>query len=233
MQAIILAAGKGTRLGKATQDTPKSLIKISGKPLLQYTLSSLPSSIKEVIIVTGYLGDKIRDHFGNNFKGINIKYATLAHLLGTAYALWQTRPLLKEGRFLVLNGDDIYNKKELEKMLKYDWSFGLIKTAPPRSTYLTFELDKSGNIFGAHYPTESEIKSRILLATGAYVLDNTIFKYEPVKIANGEYGLPQTILQAVKKNPTKSVLMKKWIQINYPEDIKRAEKTLNSPSYSK
>ena len=228
MQAIILAAGKGTRLGKATQDTPKSMVKISGKPLLKYTLSSLPSSIDEVIIVTGYLGDKIRDEFGNNFNGLNIKYATLAHLLGTAYALWQTRPLLKKERFLVLNGDDIYDKKELEKMIKQEgWSLGLIKTPPPRSTYLTFQLDKDSDVIDARYPTESELKTGILLATGAYILDHEIFKYEPVKISNGEYGLPQTILSAIKKHRVKGVLMRKWIQINYPEDIEKAEKRLN------
>lgn len=229
MQAIILAAGKGTRLGEITKNTPKSLIKISGKPIIEHTLSSLPSSIKEVIIVTGYLGNQIRATFGNNYTGLKIKYVTLAHLLGTAYALWQTRPLLKKDKFLVLNGDDIYDKLELENMVKNGWAFGLVKGVPPRQTYLNIQIDKKGYVTGARYPTEKEMKSGIYIATGAYVLDSDIFKYKQVKITGDEYGLPQTILSTVKKHQIKGVLMKKWIQINTPEDVKKATVPLGEP----
>jgi len=167
------------------------------------------------------LGDKIRNTFNNKFGDINIKYVSLSHLLGTAYALWQSRPLLKDGKFFVLNGDDIYNKKELEKCISFDLAFGLSKESPPSSKYISIDLDENNNIIGHHRPTEKEKK--ILMATGAYVLDHRIFDYEPVKIANGEYGLPQTILEMAKKHPIKGVLMKKWISITHPEDIKKAE----------
>ena len=76
MQAIILAAGRGTRLNYLTENCPKPLIKINGKPILEYTLSSLPSQINEIIIIIGYLGEKIRKTFGNKFRNINIKYVT-------------------------------------------------------------------------------------------------------------------------------------------------------------
>ena len=222
MQAIILAAGRGKRLKHLTADTPKPLIKINNKPILEYILSSLPSNIDEVLMVINYLGGKIRKTFGNNFRNINIKYIPLSYLLGTAYAVWQTRPLIREGRFLVVNGDDLYDKKDLEKCLANDLALGLSKETPMDSTYLAFDLDQNKTIIGHHRPIENEKK--ILMATGAYVLDQRIFEYEPVKIANGEYGLPQTILEMSKKHPVKGVLMKKWIAITYPEDIIKAEK---------
>lgn len=219
MQTIILAAGRGTRLNYLTENCPKPLIKINNKPILEHTLSSLPLDITEVIIVIGYLGKKIKKTFGNKFRNLNIKYIPLAHLLGTAYAVWQARPLLKDDKFLVLNGDDLYDRGELDKCLDYDLSLGISKETPPSQKYLAFDLDKNKNIIGYHRPTES--KKKILMATGAYVLDQRIFKYEPVKIANGEYGLPQTILEMAKKHPVKGVLMKKWVSITYPKDVKR------------
>ena len=222
MQTIILAAGRGTRLNYLTENCPKPLIKISGKPILEHTLSSLPPEIDEVVMVIGYLGEKIRKMFGNQFQGRNIKYVPLAHLLGTAYAVWQTRPLLREEKFLVLNGDDLYDRKELSKLIEHSLAFGLSKETPPSPKYISIDLDQNDNIIGFHRPAEGEKK--ILMATGAYVIDHRIFEYETVKIGNGEYGLPQTILEMAKKIPVKGILMKKWISITYPEDIKKAEK---------
>lgn len=215
-------------MGKLTQKIPKSLTKVAGKPILEYTLSSLPSSIEEVFIVIGRLGNQIKNRFGDKFDKLKINYIELEKLNGTAGALWKAKKFLKRERFLVLNGDDIYYKKELEKMLENNWAFGLAKRIPPRPSYLNIKLNKSGNIAGAGYPTEKEMQGGILIATGAYFLDTNIFRYKPVKIAGGEYGLPQTILKAIKKHPIKAVIMNKWIQINTPEDIKRAEKILNN-----
>lgn len=225
MQAVILSAGKGTRFGELTKRVPKSLLPVIGKPILEYTLESLPLSIKEAFIVIGHLGDRVKNHFGDNFRNIKIKYIENKDLNGTAGALWTAKPFLAKERFLVLNGDDIYSKKELADLIKFGWSFGLYQTTPPHLKYLSIKLDKDSNIIGSNYPRD--IKEKILLATGAYVLDHNIFKYKPIKISSGEYGLPQTILKAAKKQLTKGVLMKKWIQINQLEDIKRAENILN------
>lgn len=225
MQAVILAAGKGTRFGELTKRTPKSLLPVSGKLILEYTLESLPFSIKEVFVVIGHLGDIIKNHFGDNFRNIKIKYIKNKDLDGTAGALWTVKSFLAKEKFLVLNGDDMYSKKELADLIKFSWAFGLYQTTPPHLRYLSIKLDKDSNIIGSNYPRD--IKEKILLATGAYILDHTIFKYKPVKISNGEYGLPQTILKAAKKYSIKGVIMEKWLQINCLKDVKKAEKILN------
>ena len=226
MKAVILAAGKGTRFGELTKTTPKALIKISGKPIIEYTLDSLPSRIKEVYLVVGHLGKKIKEHVGDNHKGVKIKYIELKNLTGTATAVWRAKKYLGREKFLVLYGDDIYNKKELGELVKQSWAFGLAKTIPPSPKYLNMVLDSKKYIIQALYPTAKEMKTGILISTGAYVMDSRIFKYKPVKLSNGEYGLPQTMLAAAKDIPIKGVIMKKWLQINKPEDIKKAEKVL-------
>ena len=237
MKAVILAAGKGTRFGEITKTTPKSLIKISGKPIIEYTLEALPSSIKEVYLVTGHLGDQIKKHIGKKYEGLKIKYIESKKLTGTATAVYgakkylgKARPREAEGeageKFLVLYGDDIYSKKELEKLIRFPWAFGLAKSIPPTPKYLNIILDSKKYIIRALYPTEKEMKTGILISTGSYVMDTRIFKYKPIRLGNGEYGLPQTMLKAAKDVPIRGVVMKKWIQINYPRDIERAEKML-------
>lgn len=233
MIAIILAAGKGTRFGEITNKIPKSLIPVAGKPIIEYTLKALPSSIKEVYLVIGHLGGQIKKHVGKEYGGKKIKYIELKKLTGTATAVWQvkkylgkTMPAGRQEKFLILYGDDLYSKKELEEMLKFSWAFGLAKTIPQSPKYLNLILDSKKYIIKALCPTEKEMKTGILVSTGAYVLDTRIFRYKPTKLANGEYGLPQTILKATKDILIKGVVMKKWIQINRMEDVRRVEKML-------
>lgn len=227
MKAIILAGGKGTRFGKLTQKTPKALIKISGKPILEYTLSSLPSAIDEVHLVIGHLGEKIKKHIGNDYKGLKINYIKLKELTGTATALLEARSHVLRGKFLVLYGDDIYSKRELEKLIKNDWAIGLAKHKPQHNKFLNFTLNPKKKITGTRYSTGKEMREGALIATGAFILDVRIFRYKPAKLSNGEYGLPQTMLKSINTRPIKGVIMRNWIQINRPEDIKRAEKILN------
>jgi len=227
MKAVILAAGKGTRLGKIAKTIPKSLVKISGKPIIEYTLESLPPQVEEVCVVIGHLGNKIKDHLGNEYKDLKIKYIRLAKPTGTATALFKAKSHLKGEKFLILNGDDIYSKADIKKCLSHDHAVGLIRTIPPSPKFLSIKLDKNSHIKGSNYPTKEEMKKGVLIATGIYVLNSDIFRYKPVKLSNGEYGLPQTIFKMAKRRKVKGVLTKKWTQINYPRDIKKAEKVLN------
>ncbi len=65
-KAFILAGGKGTRMRPFTYEIPKSLIPVQGKPLLQHILDLLRKyEIRDIILSTGYMGDKIREYFGN------------------------------------------------------------------------------------------------------------------------------------------------------------------------
>ncbi len=226
MKVVILAAGKGTRFGEITKKIPKSLIPVAGKPIIEYTLEALPSSIKEVYLIIGHLGEQIKKRVGTEYKGLKIKYIELKSLTGTATALWKARKYLGKEKFLVLYGDDLYSKKELAELVQFQWAFGLAKTIPKSPKYLRMILDSKKYIIQALYPTEKEMKTGILVSTGSYVMDERIFKYKPVKLANGEYGLPQTMLKAAKYIPIKGVVMKKWLQINKSEDIKKAEKFL-------
>lgn len=225
MQAIILAAGKGTRLGQITQETPKSLVRVAGNPILEHILFALPQDISEVIVATGHLGDKVQNHIGGHFNGLPVKFV-VTQLDGTGGTVWSLRNHLKGQRFLVLNGDDIYHKSELAECLKHDLAFGLSRAPAPGPRYISISVGSNGDIIGherAYIPGQE-----INIATGAYVLDPRIFNYDLVKLSNGEYGLPQTALKMVGDHKIKAVFMNSWHQVNSPEDIKKAERAILS-----
>lgn len=107
MQAVILAGGLGTRLKPVTQQVPKVMVPVNGKPFLLHLLELLKSQgINDFILCIGYKGEQIKDFFGNGnrFK-LRICYSEeKEELLGTGGALKQAQGLL-DRRFFVINGD--------------------------------------------------------------------------------------------------------------------------------
>ena len=102
MKAFILAAGKGQRLKPLTNDTPKPLVSIKGKPLLEWNLLKLKSAgIKDVLINLHYLGDEIINYFGDGKSlDLNIQYSKEQNLLGTGGALIQGKSFLNDSPFI-------------------------------------------------------------------------------------------------------------------------------------
>jgi NDP-sugar pyrophosphorylase family protein len=103
---VILAGGIGSRLGKLTKETPKPLIKINGKPFIEYQLKLLSKQgVKEVIICIGYLGSKIKKFVGNGKRfNLNVSYSFEKKLLGTGGAIKNAFSLIKKN-FFIMYGD--------------------------------------------------------------------------------------------------------------------------------
>lgn len=122
MKAIIMAGGKGTRIASLKADVPKPMIEIEGKPILQYQIECLQrQDIRDIILIIGYLGDKVEGYFHNGSRfGVNISYIREEMPLGTAGALYYLKGVIKED-FLLMNGDSILDvdmKKFQEAHLK-------------------------------------------------------------------------------------------------------------------
>ncbi len=107
MKAMILAAGRGERLRPLTDETPKPLIKVAGKSLIEYHLNNLAKAgFKEVIINTAWLADKIHTELGDGSNyGVSIHYSDEGEALETAGGIIKALPVLGEEPFLVVNGD--------------------------------------------------------------------------------------------------------------------------------
>lgn len=215
MQAVILCAGLGTRLRPFTLITPKTLIPIGDKTLIEQTLDTLPNAIDEIFLVVNYLGNQIKAKIGDVYRGIPIRYVTQDPLNGTGGALTLLRNQLHD-RFLIVNGDDLYPRDALEKMLDYSTSILLC----PTDMHLMNggNLDRDGKFFGLIEST-TDTSYRVC---GAYVLDQTYFDIEPVKILGSEheeYGLPQTLAVRAVEYPIDVILTNEWYPIGTPEEL--------------
>src|SRR5437764_12759172 len=106
MDAVLLAAGLGTRLRPHTLTTPKPLLPVRGRPILDWTLGALPRSVDRVIVVVHYLADQMEKYLqGQKFFS---KWTAVpqGEPRGTGDALRRCREFIRSERFLVLNGDD-------------------------------------------------------------------------------------------------------------------------------
>ncbi len=217
-QAVILAAGKSTRTYPLTLNKPKPLLPIANKPILQHTLEQLEKLVEEVIIVTGFEAQQIKDFLGK-YKGVKTKTIQQIHQLGTGHALLQAKPFLKD-RFLVLNGDDIYSGADLTRLAAENTAV----LGAPALDFTKFGsiVQKQGRISIVEKPQQkvSEISN-----TGAYILDSTIFDAlkNVKKSPAGEYYLTD----GVQGMPMEVVSVKDyWHPIAYPWDILDANEAI-------
>jgi len=118
MKTVIMAGGKGTRVSEIAGDIPKPMIPILGKPVLEYQIECLKrNNLKEIIIITGHLGNHITDYFGDGSRfGCDIKYFKETLPLGTAGALYKLDDLNDD--FLLLNGDVIFDM-DFSRMISF------------------------------------------------------------------------------------------------------------------
>ena len=128
MQAVIMAGGKGTRIASVRSDVPKPMIEVCGKPILQHQIECLKAQgISNIILVIGYLGDVVREFFGDGSRfGVNIDYITEEEPLGTAGALYFLRDKMVDD-FLLLNGDIIFDV-DMHRFMRYHKEHGGLAT---------------------------------------------------------------------------------------------------------
>ena len=223
MQCVILAAGKGTRLRPLTETTPKPLVKVAGKTLLDRIVESLPSSIDELIIVTGYLEEQIKAHCGEVFHGRKVTYVTQEEQKGTAHALWLCKDYLK-GRFLFMFADDLHGPNDIARATSYTRSMLTLTTDTPEKFGIVVR-HPDGTL--AEMIEKPEHAPSNLASTGVMVLDDNIFKYDPyANETKGEYYLTDVLREYARDYPIAVVEQGLWIPIGYPEDIEKAETIL-------
>ena len=107
MQAVVPAAGQGTRMRPLTETLPKGLVDVDGRPLLEHGFDALVDlGVDELLLVVGYRGDQLRAHFGEAYDGVPVTYVEQSERRGLAHAVAQATPHV-EGDFVLYNGDNV------------------------------------------------------------------------------------------------------------------------------
>jgi dTDP-glucose pyrophosphorylase len=120
MKAVILAAGKGTRMGGLTQDLPKPMLPVQGRPILEHILDGIVrAGIREVCIITGWRAEVIEQHFGNGERfGVHITYARQEVQDGTGRAPGYARTFIGAEDFLLTYGDILVKPETYADMIR-------------------------------------------------------------------------------------------------------------------
>lgn len=224
MQCVILAAGKGTRLRPLTENTPKQLVKAAGKPLLDHIVEAIPSAVQELIIVTGYLGEQIREHCGEEYMGRKVTYVEQKEQKGTGDALWLCKDHIK-GRFLFLFGDDLHGKTDIARAVSYTRSMLVLTTDKPERFGIV--VRNPDGTLGQFVEKPKQPPSN-LASTGVFVLDEHIFEYDLKTETNGEFYHTDVIKEYAKDYPIAVVEQNLWIPVGYPEDVQKLEQLLKA-----
>ena len=229
MKAVVLVAGKGTRMEPLTSDCPKVMLQVANKPVLEHILNSaIEAGIEGFVFITGYLEDQIKAHFGDGSKwGVSIEYVQQKEQLGTANAIGYARGHV-EGAFLVLNGDMLIGKKDLKALLsrkeeavicvkevENPSDFGVLETKDNKVTRIIEKPKKP--------PTN-------LANAGIYLFRESIFGFidKTQPSVRKELEITDSIQMLIDsgKPVGYSPLEDSWIDIGYPWDLLKANEHL-------
>jgi len=207
MDAVILAGGQGKRLRPLTNDMPKCLVPINGKPILSHQIEWLKlSGIENIIIACGYKWEKIRDMYGNS-----LIYSVENEPLGTAGALKRALQHVRGYEFILLNGDELANV-DISKLGKVGSN--------------TIVLSRFHSPFGIVETENSLVKKFVekpLLPHWAYC---------GIALLNKDIELPER--GSLEKDVYENIKLKcykhdgYWLTINSEKDIEEAERILIS-----
>ena len=215
---IILCGGLGTRLGDLTQNTPKSMMLINGKPFLEIIIKQfINTKISSVILATGHLHDYIYSYFGDEYNGIQIIYSKEEQKLGTGGAIKKAFESNSIDHSFVINGDtyiDIDEKIITE--LETNKPSILVKKIKSIDRYGALILNKDN--FVKNFLSASKVPNKeSFVNLGMYFLDKSFFSMTHEK----SFSLESDYLpQYVKKNNIKAVISDIFfIDIGIPEDL--------------
>ncbi len=240
MKTVILAAGMGTRMKELTDNIPKPLLKVNGKPLLEHILEKLKTvGVKDVLLIVGYLSDKIKDHFkdGKEF-GVNISYIEQVKQDGTGRAVLLAKEWVNNEPFFLTNGDvwlsiddyknfiDAYYKFNSDILLSLNW------VEDPFYGGAIY-LDKKYNVTNIIEKPDKGTSKTNYINAGLYIFKFVIFDYlEKLKpTIRNEYELPDAVMMMLneKKYKIKGYILKdEWIDIGAPEALQYVEAKLRS-----
>lgn len=225
-KAIILAGGLGTRLRPLTNETPKPLLPIKGKPIIQHAIENLKKyGIKEIILSIGYKAEKIQDYFKDGRQiGVKISYCIETEPLGTGGAVKQASINIKEP-FILLWGDnltDINFKEMIKSYIKNNAK--IIMALTPREDVEHFgvaKLEGDKILYFVEKPRREEAPSNLINA-GAFIIDPEVLKILP----EGKSSIERDCFEKLAKQGVIYAYKHKgqWLPTDDIEKYKKADK---------
>ena len=232
MYGVIPAAGRGTRLRPLTDDRPKGLVDVGGRPLLDHVFETLRPHVEAFVVVVGYRGEQIEEHYGDSYGGTSVEYVRQDEPEGLAHAVRQTERLV-DGPFLQLNGDNVLRGNvaevvDVQRDSGADATLLVDEVSPERAARGgVLELEDGDVVDIVEKPDDPPSR---LATTGCFAFSPRI--YEACRAVDrserGEYELTDAIRWLLRNGgAVGTVRFEGWrVNVNERADVERAEDRL-------
>ena len=221
MDAVIMAAGLGTRLRPHTLHIPKPLLPIQNRPILDWTLGALPLAVDRVLVVVHYLAEQIEAYLTRQTHFRRYLVVRQETPRGTGDALRVCRKHIQSDRFLALNGDDLYGSRDLAALARCSAGLLVQPVEDPRRWGIVF-LRPDGTL--ERLVEKPDLDGRQLANTGAYIFPRDVFDTTLSLSSRGEYEITDYVSAVANRQPVEVVEAKFWLPIGTIEVWQQAQK---------
>jgi bifunctional UDP-N-acetylglucosamine pyrophosphorylase/glucosamine-1-phosphate N-acetyltransferase len=217
MQAVILAAGEGTRLRPLTDTVPKPMLPVADRPLAAHTAdAAVAAGAEQLIFVIGYEGARVRDYFGDEYRGVSVAYATQEEQLGTAHAAAAARDHL-DSDFVVLNGDDLYDTAAVETLFAECPAVGAYEVDDPRP-YGVFSVD-DGRVTAVVEKPDDPPSNRVNVGAYHFPAEAADWLVDVDESERGEYEITDVLERVVGAYDVRAVPVERWLGVGRPWEL--------------
>lgn len=225
MDGIILAAGKGTRLRPHTEKTPKPLLPVQGRPILDWIIGAMPP-VDRLVVVVNYLAEQIEDYLKQQSHVRNWTTVFQTKPLGTGDALMSCKNHVRSDKVMVLNGDDLIGRADLAKLAAVPMGILAHSVNDPKHYGILFR-NPDGTLREIVEKPE-DLTAPQLANIGGYVFPKRVFDMTLTPSPRGEYEITEAVGRLAAQGGFQVVEAKYWLPIGTVDawtDSQRADLT--------
>ena len=226
MEAVIMAAGLGTRLRPHTEKVPKPLLPVQGRPILDWIIAALPKNVDRLVVVVNYLAEQIEEYLGQQ-KHVTT-WVTVRQEVprGTGDAFRSCFPQLKGNKFLVMNADDLFAAADLEILCQHDAGLLVHPVTTPKQFGIAFRKP-DGTL--EKLVEKPDLEGTQLANVGVYLFPKEVKQLELQLSPRGEYEITDYVSQLAERGKVHVVPANFWLPIGTIEAWQNAQQADLTP----
>jgi len=228
MKAVVLAAGRGTRMRPLTDTRPKPLLPVGESMLVEKVMDACAPHIDGYVVVVGYRGDRIRERVGDEYAGKPVEYVVQEERDGTGGAVALAEEYA-DRRFVVVNGDVFVSSEDVGRLTSLEENGISVKRVEDPSEYGVLEVRETddGGLEATGIVEKPDEPPSELANAGIYLFEERLFDYlrDVGESERGERELTEAIGMMLDDGLRFGVAENDvWLDVGYPWDLLEANR---------